>query len=73
MNVADSEKLLGLFRDAKQKRLFMYGDRNEGKTSVLDGKVEFAKISSGHHMLKDNAKDCCLAIEKFFSYPRGVF
>ncbi len=52
-----SEKLLDIFINTKQRKLFVYGEKNKSKIDVLDNKVPVAEIpNSGHFMLTDNSE-----------------
>ena len=63
---AESEKLLDIFLKAKQKKLYLYGDRCKEKIKSVKGKIEFAEISnSGHFMLRDNPEETYKKIEIF--------
>ena len=64
-----SRKLLPLFLDAKQKRLFLYGDKNKFKIASLQNKIPLAEISNaGHFMLLDNFEGCVHKIEEFLEH-----
>lgn len=64
---AKSEKLLPLFLQAPQKKLYIYGERNAAKAERLPSSIAKAKIpNAGHRMLTDNLEDTYSAIEEFY-------
>ncbi|HLD86935.1 MAG TPA: alpha/beta hydrolase [Candidatus Nanoarchaeia archaeon] len=63
-----SGKLLNAFMDAKQRRLYLYGEKSREKTRQLEGKIQLAEIpNSGHFMLRDNPHQVYASIGHFLA------
>ncbi len=63
---AKSEKLLQIFLAAPQRKLFIYGDKNLSKATILSPSIECVEIpKAGHFMLHDNFEATAKAIEIF--------
>lgn len=68
VEVSESEKLVGLFADAKCRRLFVCGDENRGKTEAVPKGVTCRQISnSGHFMLLDNPAETYACLVEFLA------
>lgn len=62
-----SEKLLPLFLQAPQQKLYVYGERNAAKAERLPSSIATAEIPhAGHRMLTDNLEASYAAIEDFY-------
>jgi len=65
--ISDNE-LLRLFKDSSCKRLYIYGDKNAFKKSIVPVNVQKIEIpNAGHFMLLDNAEATYTAIEDFLN------
>jgi len=63
-----SRKLLDLFIKSKNKKLYIYGEKNSNKTTSSLHAIELEKISNaGHFMILDNPNECYDKIIKFLS------
>lgn len=63
-----------MFTGSKKRKLYIYGDQNQSKKSILTNDIQAAKIkNAGHFMLLDKPKETYKTISHFLKKQERLY